>query len=66
MMNQKSSALDWLEETAAAGFPCYPWFERDPCLENVRNEPRFKRLIKKLKDQWDRLDNALEGETTRS
>jgi len=53
IMNKKKPALDWLDETAEDGFPCYPWFEKDPCLQNIRNEPRFKALIKRLRMKWD-------------
>jgi len=53
IMNKKKLALDWLEETAEDGFPCYLWFEKDPCLQNIRNEPRFKALIKRLRMKWD-------------
>ncbi len=52
LMNKKKQALDWLEKTAEDGFPCYPWFDKDPCLQNIRNEPRFKALIKRLRMQW--------------
>ncbi|MCH8011462.1 MAG: protein kinase [Candidatus Marinimicrobia bacterium] len=56
LMNKKKQALDWLEETANDGFPCYPWFEKDPCLQNMRNEPRFKALMKRMRKQWEKLE----------
>jgi tetratricopeptide (TPR) repeat protein len=56
VMNKNKPALDWLEETADDGFPCYPWFETDPCLQNIRKEPRFKALMKRLRKQWEKLE----------
>ena len=26
------AAVRWLERAAATGFPCYPWYARDPLL----------------------------------
>ncbi len=52
VMNEKSLALEWLQETANDGFPCYPWFERDPCLSNLRSDVRFRALVDNLEEQW--------------
>jgi tetratricopeptide (TPR) repeat protein len=43
-----SAALDWLERAADTGFPCYPWFARDPLLDPVRSDSRFVRLLARL------------------
>ena len=56
VMNKKKLALDYLEETADDGFPCYPWFEIDPCLENIRKEPRFVKLMERLRNQWEKFE----------
>ena len=42
------AALEWLERAADTGFPCYPWFERDPLLDAVRTDQRFVRLLTRL------------------
>jgi serine/threonine protein kinase len=52
IMGDFDTAIDWLSEAADDGFPCYPWFERDPCLEPIRSNPRFVALIKELKARW--------------
>ena len=52
VMNDKTRAMEWLESTATDGFPCYPWFERDPCLDNLRDDARFVAFLSRLKDQW--------------
>jgi TolB-like protein/Tfp pilus assembly protein PilF len=45
-------AIEWLERTAADGFPCYPLFESDHNLDRLRQSPRFAELMAKLKQQW--------------
>ena len=45
-----TESLDWLERAAATGFPCYPWFERDPLLEPIRRNAAFARLLTRLRE----------------
>jgi hypothetical protein len=35
------------------GFPCYPWFERDPLLDPVRQDPRVSRVLTQLRQSWE-------------
>lgn len=35
----------WLRTAADTGFPCLPWFERDPLLEPLRRLPEFSTLL---------------------
>jgi tetratricopeptide (TPR) repeat protein len=35
----------WLRIAADTGFPCVPWFERDPLLEPLRARPEFSVLM---------------------
>jgi hypothetical protein len=37
------------------GFPCWPFFQVDPTLENLRGEPRFQRLIEDLERKYTAL-----------
>ena len=53
MMNQPEPALKWLQVTADEGFPCYPMFEGDANLNNLRKDPRFISFMAKLKQQWE-------------
>ncbi|HKQ77711.1 MAG TPA: protein kinase [Blastocatellia bacterium] len=53
VMKKVEPAIKWLQVTADDGFPCYPLFERDPFLENLRKDSRFIALIAKLKEQWE-------------
>lgn len=52
LMGEKDAAIDGLRRAAEDGFPCYPWFERDPCLESLRDDPRFKQLMDELRARW--------------
>ncbi len=33
-MNQPGPAIQWLQQSTETGFPCYPFFERDPNLDH--------------------------------
>jgi DNA-binding winged helix-turn-helix (wHTH) protein/TolB-like protein len=48
-LGEADESLTWLERAADTGFPCYPWFEKDPLLDPVRSTPRFARLLDRLK-----------------
>ncbi len=52
-MNKREMAIKWLEAAAEDGFPCYPMFERDTNLDNLRQDARFIALLAKLKQQWE-------------
>ena len=54
IMNKQTEAINWLESTADSGFPCYVLFETDHNLDNLRQDPRYKTLMGKLKQQWQR------------
>ena len=46
-------AIKWLEAAAGDGFPCYPLFERDPNLDNLRQDARFVTFLAKQRQQWE-------------
>jgi adenylate cyclase len=48
-------AMAWLAKSADTGFPCWPFFQVDPTLENVRGEPRFQRLLADLERKYTAL-----------
>lgn len=45
----KEKSLDLLEIVFGKGFGKRDWIENDPDYNNIRNEPRFKALLEKLK-----------------
>jgi tetratricopeptide (TPR) repeat protein len=53
LMNKPVPAIKWLEAAADDGFPCYPLFERDPNLDNLRQDARFITFLAKQKQQWE-------------
>jgi len=59
LLNQSEQAIIWLQDAAKDGFPCYPWFENDPNLNNLRKDARFRDFMEKLKQQWERYKATL-------
>jgi tetratricopeptide (TPR) repeat protein len=59
LMNQPEPALKWLQVTAEEGFPCYPMFEGDANLDNVRKDARFISFMANQKQQWERFNATL-------
>ena len=48
-------AMAWLEKSVDTGFPCWPFFQVDPYLENLRPDLCFQRLIADLQRQYTAL-----------
>lgn len=48
-LGEADASLTWLQQAADTGFPCYPWFERDPLLTPIRTDARFTRLLTALR-----------------
>jgi len=59
LLNKPEDAIKWLEAAAEDGFPCYPFFENDPNLNNLREAARFIAFMTKLKAQWERYKATL-------
>lgn len=53
LMNKPEQSIKWLEAAAGSGFPCYPLFEKEKNLDNVRKDPRFVDLLSRLRQQWE-------------
>jgi adenylate cyclase len=59
LMGNSKTALEWLEKAAEQGFPCYPLFNKDPNLKNIRNDPAFISFMQKMKKQWESYKSNL-------
>jgi serine/threonine protein kinase len=59
LMNKPDEALKWLQFTADDGFPCYPLFEQDASLNNIRNDERFITFMAKQRQQWEKYKASL-------
>ena len=57
LINEKEQSLDWLEHMIDRGFINYPlFFKIDPFLENIRGEERFKKLMERVKHEWENFE----------
>jgi DNA-binding winged helix-turn-helix (wHTH) protein/tetratricopeptide (TPR) repeat protein len=45
-------ALEWLERSVATGFACWPFFMKDPCLQNLRGMSEFEFLVSTLQAKY--------------
>jgi len=59
LLNMPAEATKWLERAADEGFPCFPLFESDRNLDNLRGDGRFIALMTKLKEQWKRYQSLV-------
>ena len=57
-LHEPKQAVAWLQQTAATGFPCYPFFERDRALDPIRQDPRFIAFVQKLKPEWQHFEST--------
>ena len=58
-LGDKPKAVEWLRQAAADGFPCYPYFEGDPSLAPLRQDPGFVRFMAGLRAQWEQYRHTL-------
>ena len=57
LINEKEEAFKWLEHAINRGFINYPFLnEYDPFLENIRGEERFKKLMERVKYEWENFE----------
>jgi serine/threonine protein kinase/tetratricopeptide (TPR) repeat protein len=54
LLQEKDKALDWLSRAVDLGSINYPFLnEFNPLLSNVRCEPRFQKLMERVKREWE-------------
>ena len=59
IMKNTEQAVKWLQMAADDGFPCYPLFERDINLNNLRQDARFVSFMEEMKQQWEHYSTIL-------
>ena len=55
ILRDTDKAMAWLERSVDTGNPCWPFFQLDPHLENLRQEDTFKRLVADLEQKYSAL-----------
>jgi tetratricopeptide (TPR) repeat protein len=56
-IDEKDPALDWLEIAVDQGFINYRFLdEHDRLLNSIRTEPRFKKLMERVKHEWENFE----------
>lgn len=59
LAEQDERALDWLATAVDQGFINHPLLtKRDPFLEKLRGDPRFERLMGRVKREWEAWPSA--------
>ena len=61
-LRDPASALRWLSQAVATGFPCYPWYARDPLLDPIRDDSRFTVFMENLRRSWEDARGRYGGE----
>jgi non-specific serine/threonine protein kinase len=57
VLGQTAEALRWLEHAIDKGWINYPLLaEKDPWLANIRGEPRFRKLMERVKYEWEHFE----------
>lgn len=60
LIGEKMEAIDWLEHGVDYGFLHYDWLSKhDPFLGNIRREPRFDKLLEKVKSGCENFEAQL-------
>jgi serine/threonine protein kinase/tetratricopeptide (TPR) repeat protein len=52
----REEAYDWLENAVNRGNINYPFMQKDPFLNSLRGEDRFKKLMERVKYEWEHFD----------
>jgi hypothetical protein len=57
MVGAAERAIDWLVVAVDRGYINYPFLARhDPCLQRVRSQPRFRRLMETVRERWQSFE----------
>jgi len=59
LLHKQEQALRYLQVSADDGFPCYPLFEHDQNLDNLRHHAQFEAFMARQKKQWTYFQSHL-------
>jgi hypothetical protein len=59
LLHEPGRAVYWLRRAAEGGWPCFPYFARDPNLDHIRGDPEFIAFMRELRAQWERYRATL-------
>ena len=57
-LNRPAEAVQWLNDAATTGFPCYHLFKNDPGLDKIRTNPGFVSFLQGQEKEWRRRKEA--------
>jgi DNA-binding winged helix-turn-helix (wHTH) protein/tetratricopeptide (TPR) repeat protein len=52
VLGRPTEAFEWLERSVSTGFACWPFFVKDPCLQNLRTLSEFEVLVSSLQAKY--------------
>lgn len=52
LTGRHETAFEWLERSVSTGFACWPFFQKDPCLQGLRGLPEFELLVSALQAKY--------------
>jgi adenylate cyclase len=53
LMNKTDKSVEWFEKATGDGLNCYPMFEKDPSLNSIRNDSRFREIMEIERKKWE-------------
>jgi len=57
ILGEKEKTIDWIEIAVNHGFINYPFLNKyDYLIDNIRSEDRFKKLLKRVKTEWENFE----------
>lgn len=59
LLGNRDKAIEYLQDAADDGFPCYPLFASDIQLDGLRRDVRFIALMAKLERDWKERKRSL-------
>jgi predicted Zn-dependent protease len=59
VLGDRAKALAWLDRAVRAGDERAEWFERDPLLTNIRQEPLFRQIVDGIRYRQEQRKTSL-------